>query len=636
VTIIITLLIPSNTNDSTRSSDDEKDERKKKRIIRLALLRPFGTEQISSISDSFVDWNNYLPCDLKHKNNSDEEVIVDIFLSFSQSYEKNFNAQASAEKMLGLFLSNRNTEKEGWARCFRNIHLIEANIPPSKDLYLPTEANTNELWVNGPNQQYLSSMEQILKNNEEQYDAVLLLEYDCVPIKQFWLDTFVAEAETGDSFAILGSKYAGDSWNTFGSSLPLALQHHINGNAMYNLTHPLLLKILTQLREESVTPYNTVPYDYRISQMLVEGMLGVKPDLPGTLVQNWEQETGMKLKDNSKRFDRWWNEYGSGKPVRESTVIANYASTNLLPRHLEEEKASLIHGAKHYLPWDRNTHEITLVVSDWHDELAFNLLYQIDSTSHPFSKLIILVPDNLSKQSLSHLSSAETKIELSIQKRKHDFFDVCNAHVDTDWFMITNSYHVVSEHVDLLFSKNDKPVIPFTPADHQNCVAFPVCREAFEKSKQFDPNNRMIVQDNMIIFNTKERNQFCNEWKNRFGENRMDIEALILEDSIGTMGPSATTYISYLSLKGSLYDYYEFTDQTFYGARDSFKRIFTESAEKVATLGEAPLDTEHTLSQLAQLVTPDAKKKKKKKKKKAKKKKKKKKKKKIPPGNNAK
>ena len=204
VTIIITLLIPSNTIDATRSSDDEKDERKKKRIIRLALLRPFGTEQISSISDSFVDWNNYLPCDLKHKNNSDEEVIVDIFLSFSQSYGNNLNAQASAEKMLGLFLSNRNTEKEGWARCFRNIHLIEANIPPSKDLYLPTEANTNELWVNGPNQQYLSSMEQIMKNNEERYDAVLLLEYDCAPIKQFWLDTFVAEAETGDSFAILG------------------------------------------------------------------------------------------------------------------------------------------------------------------------------------------------------------------------------------------------------------------------------------------------------------------------------------------------------------------------------------------------------------------------------------------------
>ena len=125
---------------------------------------------------------------------------------------------------------------------------------------------------------------------------------------------------------------------------------------MYNLTHPLLRKILSQLREESITPYNTVPYDYRISQILVEGMLGVKPDLPGTLVQNWEQETGMKLKDNSKRFHRWWNEYGSGKPVRESTVIANYASTNLLPHHLEEEKASLIHGAKHYLPWDRNTH----------------------------------------------------------------------------------------------------------------------------------------------------------------------------------------------------------------------------------------------------------------------------------------
>lgn len=590
VTIVIgTALVPFN---HTSTGTVHEAKRKKKRIRRLALLRPFGKQKTTSLSDSFDEWNHFLPCDynFKHEDYDDEEVIIDIFLSFSQSFSRDPIAKREAEEMLNNFLINRNDmANESWARCFRNFHLIETNIDASNDLYLPIEAQTNGLWVNGPNKQFYSSMKQIMKNQDEQYDAVLLLEHDCIPIKQFWLDTFLTEAETKGSFAILGSKYDGDSWSTFRSSLPLALQHHINGNAMYNLTHPLLRKILVQLKEESQTPYNAVPYDYRISQILVEGMLGVKPDLPQKVVQKWEQETGNKLKDNSKQFHRWWIEYGTQKPIRESTTIANYASTNLLPHHLQKEKASLIHGAKHYLPWDRNKHNITLVVSDWHDELAFNLLYQIDSTNHPFSKLIVLVPDNLPKTSLLHLSKTETKIEASVQKRKNDFFDVCNAQIDTDWFMITNSYHVVAEQVDLLFSKNHKFVVPFTPSEHQNCITFPACREAYEKSKKFDPNNRMIVQDNMLIFNTKERNQFCDEWRNRFGEKRMDIDTLNLSESVGSMGPSATTYISYLSRKGNLHDYYEFTDQTFYGARDCFKRIFTESAEKAANVGETPL-----------------------------------------------
>ncbi len=125
---------------------------------------------------------------------------------------------------------------------------------------------------------------------------------------------------------------------------------------MYNMTHPLTRKILMQLREESDTPYRAIPYDYRISQMLIEGMLGVKPDLPEMVVQKWEEKTGRNLKSYSKRFHRWWNKYDEGKLIRESKVIANYASTNLLPHHLQEETASLIHGAKHYLPWDKSRH----------------------------------------------------------------------------------------------------------------------------------------------------------------------------------------------------------------------------------------------------------------------------------------
>ena len=50
-------------------------------------------------------------------------------------------------------------------------------------------------------------------------------------------------------------------WDSFRSSLPFALQHHINGNAVYNLSHPLLPLMLDQLEEETSQPLHAVPYE---------------------------------------------------------------------------------------------------------------------------------------------------------------------------------------------------------------------------------------------------------------------------------------------------------------------------------------------------------------------------------------
>ena len=84
-------------------------------------------------------------------------------------------------------------------------------------------------------------------------------------------------------------------------------------------------------------------------------MLGVKPEVPPIIVEKYIKE-GHLMEDNVDKFRRWWMEYGREGVVRESQVIANYAGTNLLPRHVETEGASIIHGAKHYLRWDPDNH----------------------------------------------------------------------------------------------------------------------------------------------------------------------------------------------------------------------------------------------------------------------------------------
>ena len=70
------------------------------------------------------------------------------------------------------------------------------------------------------------------------------------------------------------SKYRGSKWESLQDQVPWSLLNHINGNAFYNLTHPLLQAIVQQLENESGTAANSIPYDYRISQMVEEVQTG--------------------------------------------------------------------------------------------------------------------------------------------------------------------------------------------------------------------------------------------------------------------------------------------------------------------------------------------------------------------------
>ena len=159
-----------------------------------------------------------------------------------------------------------------------------------------------------------------------------------------------ANAEKSSPFAILGSKYDGDSWDEFIDELPVSLVHHINGNALYNMTHPLLLKIVDELAHEARTPYNAIPYDYRISQIIYEASEGIQPEIPPKILENHKDD----LKNNTKRFQKWWEKYGNDNSMKVSSTISNFAATNILPRHLND--ASIIHGARHFLPHDPSKH----------------------------------------------------------------------------------------------------------------------------------------------------------------------------------------------------------------------------------------------------------------------------------------
>jgi len=126
-------------------------------------------------------------------------------------------------------------------------------------------------WVNGPNRQFEAAF-RIIQSGEwsqGEYDGFYLMEGDSVPVKNYWLDVILGEINSNRPFAVLGAQYDGDKWDSFFEDIPISLLHHTNGNAIYNTSHPLLERMTGQLEVEAPCPYNSIPYDYRMSQMWV-------------------------------------------------------------------------------------------------------------------------------------------------------------------------------------------------------------------------------------------------------------------------------------------------------------------------------------------------------------------------------
>lgn len=114
----------------------------------------------------------------------------------------------------------------------------------------------------------------------------------------------------------------------WGTNLFGAGMNHINGNAVYNLKHPLMLQILDALnKEKSELGYLKAAYDLRIREVIEE------------------------IRGTSPRFSN------SEVAVKESRVIANYVDRHLSINRIKAlESASLIHGAKFYDSWSKDKH----------------------------------------------------------------------------------------------------------------------------------------------------------------------------------------------------------------------------------------------------------------------------------------
>eukprot|EP00592_Proboscia_alata_P017761 CAMPEP_0194392952 /NCGR_PEP_ID=MMETSP0174-20130528/123023_1 /TAXON_ID=216777 /ORGANISM="Proboscia alata, Strain PI-D3" /LENGTH=896 /DNA_ID=CAMNT_0039188573 /DNA_START=356 /DNA_END=3047 /DNA_ORIENTATION=+ len=546
---------------------------------RYALVRPFSPNDAIKLSLTFDAWDTFFPCNeataqrTNGELNSDLPYTIDLYLVFSRKFS-DFPTAESAVDGIG----DRFSRHDGWGRCFGAIFPIENNMSEEEDKYEPKAVQDNPMWVNGPNRQFERSYRYIQSRG---YDAMFLMEADTYPRGTEWMDQLLTEVQQKAPFAILGSKYDGHSWDLFFDQIPLSLLHHINGNAVYNTSHPLLNSIVTELESEAFESFfNTVPYDYRISQMMMEGALGIHPEFPHKYMHD-ENGKVVHLPSKIGKFKQWWDLYGDSQPIKESSVIQNFAATNYLREYLN--KGSIVHGREMYNSWNPKMHKISLLISDWDKDYSKNLLRDLDMTVHPFSEVVVFRPEDSPDESffsrvLKRLPVRNKKrqkslgVNVKVQYRTHhDFMDLCDAHIRTEWFMMTNSYHKVDTTINLMFEHaTHKPLVPFTPAFSPYCDEHNYCRITLKQAQAFHLPIDKIVSDFEILYKTSSRDAFCNRWKTLNGKGGEKV----LNPSIhGPRGPTATSYIAYLYQHGLAEEIYHFSDATFHGRKPQFVKI---------------------------------------------------------------
>ncbi|KAL7545725.1 LOW QUALITY PROTEIN: hypothetical protein ACHAWF_009073 [Thalassiosira exigua] len=632
---------------------------------RLAIVRPFCEFDAEALPKTFTCWDALPPCKaasddvgdeyeldldgytMTHQNNTTDDLgnryildlvgsdamkraKADVFLFYSQTFSKNDAAVKAVDKILDQFY-----EPGGWSWCFDNMYAIEANIPQELDLYIPSAQEELYNWVNGPNRQFEAVFPIVQSGEWGEYDGFYLMEGNSARSRRTgwtwcsarsrstgpspsWAREFSCERASLSGKSTAYAQYDGDKWDNFYEKILISLLHHTNGNAIYNTSHPLLERLL---EVEAPCPYNSIPYDYRMSQMWVEGTLGIVPELAPKIMLS-EEGSNITLSDNTPMFKKWADAWAAEDPFKYTPVIHNYAATNLIPRHLGPDY--IINGDMLYSPWNPTKTEVTLVVSEWLFDQSLRLVRGLDEKDHRSSEVVVIVPPGAgSRDDYASLTDVPVRTQ---HRGAPDFMDLREADVKMEWFMVTNSYHSVARHVDLMFTPGTfKPVIPFTPVTYVFCFKYPYCKETVNLAKmsasllslpplnplvlellltldscgpqrnaqRINPGMDKVIQDMDMLYNTAARNAFREEWKEANGNEGEDLyqrqqrRLAFRKKIVGPPGPTGTAYFAWLVANGKD-GMYKMTDCSLYGARPPFVKVFARE-EKLGGMSEDEL-----------------------------------------------
>lgn len=145
-----------------------------------------------------------------------------------------------------------------------NVSFLNCKIKPNQSVYYRENPSfdTSHLEYglkSGPNIQFFNSINQIIEQQKLlPIKAVTLLEVDAFPLKQYWVNLINKSISKEGCFYICGSTHQGLT------KIGAPIKYHINGNAIYNLSHPNFISFLYQWKnilKKSLTINFSLAYD---------------------------------------------------------------------------------------------------------------------------------------------------------------------------------------------------------------------------------------------------------------------------------------------------------------------------------------------------------------------------------------
>lgn len=389
------------------------------------------------------------PCDTDTKNfpsgstGSSAKYQADLFLSISQT----FSVHPEVKEIISRLVNDTGRlsllEYSSWDVCFGSIRLIEAGVSPDIDRYgVSSPDQTDNLWVNGPNEHFIRSIRQI-QAMDTPYDAELFMEPDVHPWKEQWLDQIMEEVTQKRPFSMFGSENHGMIWRQSRDAMPIPLRHHLTGNSVFNLTDPFFNRFVEELEVERDTFYHVIPYDYRLSQMFYEASQGVTPDFPFHKMKD-DNGNEVALPNKTAIFrGLWLDVVRAGREdsiIKKSSSIDNFGGTNFLPQQVSSH-AAVVHGKLRRDNWNGTAHPMSLVVFEASSDSFHHILGDLDSADHPFTEVVVIVRDASSLSNdkiIRRKGSPSISVSVHYLPHVHSIVaDLCEiiGSVSNEWFV---------------------------------------------------------------------------------------------------------------------------------------------------------------------------------------------------------
>jgi hypothetical protein len=291
------------------------------------VVRPFYDGDVQDLADSFARFDSFAPCALDGSNNPTAAGLpVNLILYYSGDTASS-DATSTIAKLDGIVNNNDNA---AWRHCFETISIVSAQLSDAEDLYHTDQ--TDSTWNLGPNLQFYKLVEYMTSYSST--DRFYYMEGDSIPIAANWLDALTAEVFAKAPFSVLGSRYSGHNWDKLtgvSGAISDALKYHLNGNAVYDVSHTLVLDALSAYTAD--TTFATTmqsSFDVRLAEMLINDP---NDSLSGLGISEGDLESN------------------AASQYKQTALLANFATTLTLPHDIDSSAVKVVHGAVYLQNW---------------------------------------------------------------------------------------------------------------------------------------------------------------------------------------------------------------------------------------------------------------------------------------------